>query len=99
MGFDGVLNGFFFDFLWVSLHGGGGCVVAMVVSLIVVANVGFMVVYVGFICVDFCFDFLWVFVHGGGWVGCCHGGVSYGFFHDGGGGGWILVAEVVVMSG
>ena len=27
----GVLNGFFFDFLWVSLHGGGGCVVAAVV--------------------------------------------------------------------
>ena len=43
----GVLNGFFFDFLWVSLHGGGGCVVAMVVSLVVVAKVGF-------ICLDFC---------------------------------------------
>ena len=42
----GVLNGFFFDFLWVSLHGGGGCVVAMVVSLVVVAKVGF-------ICLDF----------------------------------------------
>ena len=27
----GVLNGFFFDFLGVSLHGGGGCVVAVVV--------------------------------------------------------------------
>ena len=26
-------NGFFFDFLWVSLHGGGGCVVAVVVWL------------------------------------------------------------------
>ena len=35
MGFDGVLNGFFIDFLWVSLHGGGGCVVAVVVSLVV----------------------------------------------------------------
>ena len=43
----GVLNGFFFDFLWVSLHDGGGCVVAVVVSLVVVANVGF-------ICLDFC---------------------------------------------
>ena len=43
----GVLNGFFFDFLWVSLHGVGGCVVAMVVSLVVVAKVGF-------ICLDFC---------------------------------------------
>ena len=41
----GVLNGFFFDFLWVSLHGGGGCVV-VVVSLVVVAKVGF-------ICLDF----------------------------------------------
>ena len=43
----GVLNGFFFDFLGVSLHGGGGCVVAVVVSLIVVAKVDF-------ICLDFC---------------------------------------------
>ena len=43
----GVLNGFFFDFLWVSLHGGGGCVVVVVVSLVVVAKVGF-------ICLDFC---------------------------------------------
>ena len=43
----GVLNGFFFDFLWFSLHGGGGCVVAVVVSLVVVAKVGF-------ICLDFC---------------------------------------------
>ena len=42
----GVLNGFFFDFLWVSLHSGDGCVVAVVVSLVVVANVGF-------ICLDF----------------------------------------------
>ena len=42
----GVLNGFFFDFLWVSLHCGGGCVVAVVVSLVVVAKVGF-------ICLDF----------------------------------------------
>ena len=50
----GVLNGFFFDFLWVSLHGGGGCVVAVVVSLVVVAKVGFMVADVGFICLDFC---------------------------------------------
>ena len=48
---DGVLNGFFFEFLWISLHGGGGCVVAVVVSLVVVAKVGFN-------CVDFCFDFL-----------------------------------------
>ena len=38
MDFDGVLNGFFIDFLWVSLHGGGGCVVAVVVSLVVVAK-------------------------------------------------------------
>ena len=45
--FMGVLNGFFFYFLWVSLHGGGGCVVTMVVSLVVVAKVGF-------ICLDFC---------------------------------------------
>ena len=42
----GVLNGFFFD-LWVSLHSGDGCIVAVVVSLVVVANVGF-------ICLDFC---------------------------------------------
>lgn len=34
--------------------GGGGCVVAVVVSLAVVARVGFMVVDVGFICLDFC---------------------------------------------
>ena len=47
MGFDGVLNGFFFDFLWVSVHGGGGSVVVVVVSLVVVAKVGF-------ICLDFC---------------------------------------------
>ncbi|KAF3952065.1 hypothetical protein CMV_022349 [Castanea mollissima] len=53
----GVLNGFFFDFLWVSLHGWGGCVVTMVVSLVVVAKLGFMVADVGFICLDFCFDF------------------------------------------
>ena len=32
------------------MHGGGGCVVAMVVSLVVVAEVGFS-------CVDFSFDF------------------------------------------
>ena len=32
------------------MHGGGGCVVAMVVSLVVVAEVGFS-------CVDFYFDF------------------------------------------
>ena len=57
MGFDGVLNGFLFDFLWVSLHGGGGCVAAVMVSLVVVAKVGFMVADVGFICKDFCFDF------------------------------------------
>ena len=38
MDFDGVLNGFFINFLWVSLHGGGGCVVAVVVSLVVVAK-------------------------------------------------------------
>ena len=50
----GVLNGFFFNFLWVFLHGGGGCVVAMMVSLVVVAKVGFMVADVGFICLDFC---------------------------------------------
>ena len=50
----GVLNGFFFDFLWVSLHGGGGCVVAVVASLVVVANVGFMVADMGFICLDIC---------------------------------------------
>ena len=50
----GVLNGFFFNFLWVSLHGGGECVVAMTVSLVVVAKVGFMVADVGFICLDFC---------------------------------------------
>ena len=50
----GGLNGFFFNFLWVFLHGGGGCVVAMMVSLVVVAKVGFMVADVGFICLDFC---------------------------------------------
>ena len=36
------------------MHGGGGCVVAMVVSLVVVAKVGFMVVDMGFISLDFC---------------------------------------------
>ena len=54
--FDGVLNEFFFDFLGVSVHGGGGCIVVVVVSLVVVAEGGFMVANVGFICVDFCFD-------------------------------------------
>ena len=76
----GVLNGFFFNFLWVSLHGGGGCVVAMVVSLVVVAKVGFMVADVGFICLDFyCgvvghgFRFGYVFCGGGGIGGCRFG--------------------------
>ena len=71
----GVLNGFFFDFLWVSLHGGGECVVAMVVSLVVVAKVGF-------ICLDFCrgwwrghvFQFEYVVCGGGG------GGCNFGLF-------------------
>ena len=58
------------------MHGGGGCVVAMVVSLVVVAKVGFMVaevgfivVDVGFICLDFCRGVVawpWVSV----WVYC-----------------------------
>ena len=64
----GVLNGFFFDFLWVSLHGDGGCVVAVVVSLVVVAKVGS-------ICLDFCCGVVawpWVSV----WYVVCGGGGS-----------------------
>ena len=42
-------NGFFFDFLWVSLHGGGGCVVAVVVWVwcgcgVLICGSGFWVV-------------------------------------------------------
>ena len=45
----GVLNGFFFDFLWVSFHGGGGCVVAVVVWVwcgcgVLICGSGFWVV-------------------------------------------------------
>ena len=84
------MNGFFFDFLWVSLHGGGWCVIAVVVSLVVVAKVGF-------ICVDFCFDFFVGFCAWWWWSGS-RGGVSDGFFYGASGGG-ILVVEVVVMGG
>ena len=77
----GVLNGFFFDFLWVSLHGGGGCVVAVVMSLVVVAKVGFMVVDVGFICLDFCCRVVvWPWVSGLRFLGLpWGGGVAMGF--------------------
>ena len=44
------LFGFLFDFLWVSVHGDGWYVIAVVVSLVMVAKVGLS-------CVDFCFDF------------------------------------------
>ena len=54
------------------MHGGGGCVVAVVVSFVVVAKMDFS-------CVDFCFDFLWVSMHVDGGVGCCSGGASDGF--------------------
>ena len=42
-------NGFFFDFLWVSLHGGGGCVVVVVVWVwrgcgVLICGSGFWVV-------------------------------------------------------
>ena len=68
----GVLNGFFFDFLWVSLHGGGGCVVAVMVSLVVVAKVGF--IYLDFCCgvVAWPWVSVWYVVCG------CGGGCRFG---------------------
>ena len=65
------------------MHGGGGCVVAMVVSLVVVAKVGFS-------CVDICFEFFYGFLCMVvvGWV------VAMVVYLMGFLGGWLLVANL-----